>query len=155
MNKPLHDVDFLRWTIAQAAALRRAGTMRANTPDPIDWEDVAEEIEALGRSERAALRSRIAVILEHLFKLALLPATDPRDGWQATLDTQRREIGYLLADSPSLKREVAPMVADEVPRVRRQVIRAASRHGEALAADPASIAFSAEQVLDEDYPPVP
>ncbi len=89
MNKPLHDVDFLRWTIAQAAALRHAGTSGINTPDPIDWESVAEEIESLGRSERAALRSRIAVVLEHLFKLALLPATDPRAGWLDTLDAQR------------------------------------------------------------------
>lgn len=155
MNKPLHDVDFLRWTIAQAAALRHAGMMRINTPDPIDWESVAEEIEALGRSERAQLRSRIAVILEHLFKLALLPATDPRAGWLDTIDTQRREIRHLLDDSPSLKREVPSLVADELPHARRAVTRAAARHHEALSADPASLEFDAHQVLDDRYPPEP
>ena len=155
MNKPLHEVDFLRWTIAQAAALRHAGTMRINTPDPIDWESVAEEIESLGRSERAALRSRIAVVLEHLFKLALLPATDPRAGLLDTIDTQRREIRRLLKDSPSLKREVASLVADELPDARRVVARAAARHHETLSADPASLEFDADQVLDDSYPPEP
>ena len=155
MNKPLHEVDFLRWTIAQAAALRHAGTMRINTPDPIDWESVAEEIESLGRSERAALRSRIAVVLEHLFKLALLPTTDPRAGWLDTIDTQRREIRRLLKDSPSLKREVASLVADELPDARRAVARADARHHETLSADPASLEFDADQVLDDSYPPEP
>ena len=155
MNKPLHDVDFLRWTIAQAAALRHAGTMRINTPDPIDWESVAEEIEALGRSERAQLRSRIAVILEHLFKLALLPATDPRAGWLDTIDTQRREIRRLLKDSPSLKREVPALIADELPDDRSLVARVAARHRETLSADPASVDFDAHQVLDDRYPPEP
>ena len=155
MNKPLHDVDFLRWTIAQAAALRHAGAMRINPPDPIDWESVAEEIEALGRSERAALRARIAVVLEHLFKLALLPAVPPRAGWLDKLDAQRAGIARLLEDSPSLKREIASMVADELPRARRAMARAAARHHETLSADPASVAFDADQVLDESYPPEP
>ena len=155
MNKPLHDVDFLRWTIAQAAALRHAGTMRINTPDPIDWESVAEEIESLGRSERAALRSRIAVVLEHLFKLALLPATGPRAEWLDTIDTQRAAIARLLEDSPSLQREVSILVAGELLRARRTVARAAIRHNEPLSADPASLVFDADQVLDESYPPEP
>ncbi len=155
MNKPLHDVDFLRWTIAQAAALRRAGAMRTNTPEPIDWEDVAEEIEALGRSERAALRSRIAVILEHLLKLALSPSPGPRRGWFRTLDAQRDAIRRLLDDSPSLRREVAGLVAEELQHARHALTRSAARYAEPLSADPASIAFSAEQVLDEDYPRVP
>ena len=155
MNKPLYDVDFLRWTIAQAAALRRAGTMRINTPDPIDWASVAEEIETLGRSERAQLRSRIAVILEHLFKLALLHATDPRAGWLDTIDTQRTAIRHVLDDSPSLRRELPSLVADEVPHARALVVRAAARHRQILSADPASLEFSAEQVLDHRYPPEP
>ena len=129
MNKPLHDVDFLHWTIAQAAALRHAGTMRINMPDPIDWESVAEEIASLGRSERA--------------------------GWLDPIDTQRREIRRLLKDSPSLKREVSSLVTDELPDVRRTIARAAARHNETLSADPTSLVFDADQVLDESYPPEP
>ncbi|MDE2005216.1 MAG: DUF29 domain-containing protein [Rhodospirillales bacterium] len=155
MNKPLQDIDFLRWTIAQAAALRRTGAVRTNTPDPIDWEDVAEEIEALGRSERAALRSRIAVIVEHLSKLALSPAGPPREDWFDTLDTQRRELRHVLADSSSLKPEVPALVAAANGATRSQIARAAARRKKTLTADPASLEFSAEQVLDEDYPSAP
>jgi hypothetical protein len=36
----------------------------------IDWDNVAEEIESLGRSQRREIRSRLEVILLHLLKLA-------------------------------------------------------------------------------------
>ena len=80
MNKPLYQEDFVRWSAEQARAIRDAAGARLNTPVPIDWENVAEEIESLGRSERTALRSRLAVIVEHLLKLQASPARQPRRG---------------------------------------------------------------------------
>ncbi len=155
MNKPLHETDFLRWTSSQASALRAAGAMRINTPAPIDWENVAEEIDSLGRSQRSELRSRIGVILEHLIKLIALPATAPRAGWLDTIDEQRAAIDRLLEDSPSLRRDVPALLTAELPRAGRMVARSAARHGESLRADIAELAFSAAQVLGEWYPPEP
>jgi hypothetical protein len=42
----LYEDDILLWSEHQAEALRRRAT------NEIDWENVAEEIEAIGRSER-------------------------------------------------------------------------------------------------------
>ena len=48
-NSAAYDEDFYAWTQAQAQEIRRAGAERLNAP--IDWENVAEEIESMGRSE--------------------------------------------------------------------------------------------------------
>jgi Domain of unknown function DUF29 len=82
-----YDRDLLVWSERQAALLRRvAAGDRVN--DQIDWSNVAEEVEALGKSERRELQSRIAIVLLHLIKLQASPATDPRrlarNGTQAT-----------------------------------------------------------------------
>src|ERR1700739_4341982 len=98
----LYDRDFLLWTKEQATALRRA--TRSNLP--LDWENLAEEIESLGRSQRSELNSQIRRILRHLFKLEASPAVDPRGGWRATIRDARAEIEELLETSPSLRREV-------------------------------------------------
>ena len=103
-NAPLYEQDFVRWTEAQAANLRQAGAARANLP--LDWDNLAEEVESLGRSQRRELRSRIAVVIEHLLKLARSPAEEPRAGWIETIARERAEIERLLEDSPSLRGEL-------------------------------------------------
>jgi hypothetical protein len=72
----LYEEDFVRWTEEQSSALRDAAGVGTNLP--LDWENLAEEIESLGRSQRYELRSRLAVILEHLIKLEHSLAIDPR-----------------------------------------------------------------------------
>src|SRR5207244_7379218 len=111
----LYDEDFVRWSEEQSRALREAARFPTNLP--LDWENLAEEIESLGRSQRHELRSRIAVILEHLLKLAHSPATDPRRGWMETITRERSEIELLLNDSPSLRSDVARMISENCPRV--------------------------------------
>ena len=65
----LHDQDFLLWTEEQATALRRA----AGSNLPLDWDNLAEEIESLGTSQRAELNSQVRRVLRHLFKLEAPP----------------------------------------------------------------------------------
>ena len=97
----LYEEDFVRWTEEQAAALRDAARLSTNLP--LDWENLAEEIDSLGRSQSRELGSRIAVIIEHLIKLETSPAADPRPGWIDTIGRERRDIEDLLNDSPSLR----------------------------------------------------
>lgn len=97
-----YDSDFQLWVQEQAAALRQAALDRVNLP--LDWCNLAEEIESMGRSERHEIFNRLTVLLEHLLKLAYSPDEAPRRGWRATVRTQRRALRRLLADSPSLRR---------------------------------------------------
>jgi hypothetical protein len=110
----LYEKDFIRWTEQQSNALREASRFPTNLP--LDWENLAEEIESLGRSQRRELRSRLMAILEHLLKLEHSPAPDLRHGWMDTVERERSEIERLLEDSPSLRREVARMITVEAPR---------------------------------------
>ena len=76
-------------TIAVSMPGRRSRGARCEPPSrrhvPIDWENVAEEIETLGRSERRVVASRIQMIVEHLLKLTVSPAAGPRQGWARTV----------------------------------------------------------------------
>ena len=59
-------------------------------------------VEDLGKREKSALQSRVAVLIAHLLKWDCQPAK--RSGsWQATVELQRKKIEQLLRQSPSLK----------------------------------------------------
>lgn len=120
--------DFHAWTQAQAAALRAAAQTGANLP--VDWENVAEEIESLGRSEASALRSRLRTIIEHLLKLEISPARDPAAGWRETITRCRIDIENDLADSPSLRRRVPEWLDREHRAAARLVSMNLRGHGE-------------------------
>ncbi|MGH7030110.1 MAG: DUF29 domain-containing protein, partial [Stellaceae bacterium] len=141
----LYDQDFVLWTEEQAAALRQA--KGANLP--LDWENLAEEIETLGTSQRAALNSHIRRILRHLFKLAASPAPQPRVGWRTTIRDARTEIEDLLESSPSLRREIDGMVKRQAGTAAKLASADLEDHGEPSAAVREGLeqgGFTAEQV---------
>src|SRR6516225_5265938 len=113
----LYEEDFVRWTEEQSRALRKASQSRVNLA--LDWQNLAEEIDDLGRSVRRELRRRLTVIVEHLMKLEHSPAIDPRGGWMDTINRERLNIEDLLEDSPSLRRELPSMIERLKPRVAR------------------------------------
>ena len=53
----------------------------------------------------SSLRSRLAVLLQHLLKWRFQPS-HRTPSWKRTIRTQRREIESLLDESPSLKRHI-------------------------------------------------
>jgi hypothetical protein len=58
----LYDRDYLLWTEDIVNKLR------AKDFDRLDLENLIEEIEDLGRSEKKQLKNRLATLLEHLLK---------------------------------------------------------------------------------------
>ena len=68
-DRPGYEDDFFAWTQHQAMVLRSM----AVADNRFDRENVAEEIESLGRSERDAVRGQIRRIIEHLLKLSFSP----------------------------------------------------------------------------------
>lgn len=82
--------------------------------DQVDWENVIEEIESMGRSERRELKSRLIALLEYLLKLPYWAderAFNER-GWRNTIIEQRRQIQLVLQDSPSLRATLKDRYAD-------------------------------------------
>ena len=99
-----YEQDFYRWLIETAQKIRNQNFAA------VDWDNVAEELETLGRSEKRELRSCLLVLLEHLLKLAYWQAEREYNarGWNHTIVEQRQQIEFLLKDSPSLK----PIISD-------------------------------------------
>jgi len=141
----LYRQDVYLWSREQSAALRKAASAGSNLP--IDWENVAEEIESVGNSERLALNSHIVRIIEHLMKLAASPAHDPRRGWISTILDAQREIEDVLESSPSLRREVPAIIAKQIPRARKSVATKLKLYEEAPTVDLGTLSYSEEQVL--------
>jgi Domain of unknown function DUF29 len=148
-----YDTDLALWAKHQARALRDAG--HAGTNLPIDWENVAEEIESLGKSQARELASRISVILVHLLKLEASPATEPRPGWQETIVQQRGDIERVLADSPSLRPTIPTVIDTELARARRAAAFALTGYAEQPRVEIGSLRFTAEQVLGDWFPDGP
>lgn len=147
----LYDQDFVRWTEEQATALRRA--KGANLP--LDWENLAEEIESLGKSQRTELKSQTRRILRHLFKLDASPSTEPRGGWRSTIRDARAEIEDVLEDSPSLRREIAEIVQKQSSTAAKLAAADLNRYAEPAAVMRARLeqgGFTAEQVLGDWFP---
>ena len=140
-----YDTDLALWAASQARALRDAGHAGINLP--IDWENVAEEIEAFGKSQARELASRISVILVHLMKLQSSPATEPRGGWHETIVAQRNEVERILEDSPSLRQAVGRIIAREIGAAQRQASAALMDHGEAPRIGVDHLSYSEVEVL--------
>ena len=149
----LYERDFVRWSEEQAAALRSASQSRTNLP--LDWEHLAEEIDSLGRSLRSELRNRLAVVIEHLLKLHLSPAVEPRSGWAETIGRERVEIESLLDENPSLRASLSDALAAADNKGRRLAQIGLEHHDEwsaAVARALAELRFREEDVLGSWLP---
>jgi hypothetical protein len=146
----LYDQDLVLWSEEQARALRAAAGAGWNAP--IDWKNVAEEIESLGRSERHALAGHIAPVIEHLLKPQASPATEPARGWRDTIRRVRQKIEEVLEESPSLRCEVAGLIVKQTSRVRALVRANFEDYGEQPRIDIDSVTYTEAQVLGDWLP---
>lgn len=81
----LYDDDILLWSEQQAAAIRRLGRNARAVPNELDIENVAEEIESVGRSELAAVESYLEHILVHLIRLMVEPDAASVRHWRSEI----------------------------------------------------------------------
>jgi hypothetical protein len=122
-TKTLYDTDFAEW------ASRAAGMLRAGRLQELDLENVAEEIESLGKSERAAVRSQIKRLLMHKVKQTIQPERDG-PGWRLSIADARQNILDRIEDSPSLRK----YLRDNLQRFYREAVELALIETEQMAA---------------------
>jgi hypothetical protein len=135
--------DFFAWTQDQGRRLRDL------RPNSIDWENVAEEIESLGKSQRSEIRSRLIVALTHLLKWAYQPE-NRSNSCRASVTGARNEILDELSESPSLRRYPGEVLGRQYPVAR---LGASGETGLPLETFPAECPYTIEQVLDRDFWP--
>jgi hypothetical protein len=148
-----HPVDFVAWADEQAAILRRLRAARVNDLMGLDAERLAEEVQDLGDLRREDLEAALSRILEHLLKLELSPAADPRRGWILSVVEHRNRAVRLLRRSGTLRREVPGMLPDAWADGRRLAVRGLAFDGIAAVDVPADCPWTLDQILDDDFEP--
>ena len=144
-NAELYEQDFFEWS-QTTAALIRAGKW-----DDLDREALAEEVESLGKRDRRELGSGLQTLLMHLLKWRYQPS-ERSGSWRGTIRTARREITAVLADSPSLRRQVPGMLTTGYADAR---LDASDDTGLPLVTFPDTCPWTPAQVLDADFWPEP
>lgn len=104
----LYEEDVIAWAERQAALLRSGQWSQ------LDIDNIAGEIEDVGKSEKRELCHRLAVLVGHLFKCRYQP--DPvGSSWRRTIREQRARIRRLLRRTPSLRQLMTdPGFAEDV-----------------------------------------
>ncbi len=143
--KTLYDEDFYAWLRRQAELLR------VRRFDELDLDNLIEEIEALGRSERRAVESRVQLILVHLLKLACSPAQEPRRGWLRTVLIHRHQLHDQL--TPTLRRHLAGRLSRLYAHARRLAALELETDGIEPDQLPLHCPFSLDEILDDGWLP--
>ncbi|PID73491.1 MAG: hypothetical protein CSB33_03745 [Desulfobacterales bacterium] len=138
-----YESDFHSWAMKNARLLRER-----NFPE-IDADHIAEELEAMGRSEKRQLVNRLSVLIAHLLKWKYQAVRRPRS-WQNTILNQRMDIADLLEDSPSLRHGLEEQVARAYRKAR---LKAEMETGIEKEQFPEACPFSPENILEEDFFP--
>lgn len=107
----LYDRDAHAWAWQQADALRHRRWA------DVDVSNLADEIEAVAKSEYRALTSALELILMHLLKWQFQPDKRTRS-WEITIRVQRRHVARVLRDNPSLKARLSEALADTYENAR-------------------------------------
>ncbi|MFD2182204.1 DUF29 domain-containing protein [Rhodoplanes azumiensis] len=111
-----YDRDLYTWALEQARLIR-AGDFSA-----VDVENVAEEIESLGREQFSKLESAFRVLLMHMLKWDFQPERRSRS-WALSITEKRLVLEDVLDDNPGLK----PRIPEAIARAYRKARVGAAR----------------------------
>jgi hypothetical protein len=138
----LYEADFYEWTQQQARLLRERRW------DDLDLENLIDEVESVGRSEKKEIYSRLKVLLAHLLKWKYQPGARSA-GWSGTIREQRERLSMVFEGSPSLGGQ--PEVFAKAYLSAR--LLAAKETGIDFTLFPETCPFTVEQALDDDFLP--
>jgi hypothetical protein len=94
----LYDEDILTWSEQQAELLRR------RSANALDWDNLAEEIEDVGRSQLRAVESHLVQALLHDLKAAAWPLSRDVPHWRA--EARGRRDDARSAFTPSMAQRI-------------------------------------------------
>lgn len=146
-DSTLYDEDILLWSEQQAEVIRRLGRTSRDLPNDLDINNVAEEIESVGRSELAAVESYLQAIFVHLIKLIVEPSSDAVRHWRS--ETFAFHAQMRRRYSPSMRQRID---VDELWRSAREQLMLTYEGTEqqsSIGALPASSAVGLDDLLVE------
>jgi hypothetical protein len=138
-----YEYDFYAWLLHNAQLLKERRFAE------LDIENIAEELESMGKRDKRELISRLTVLLAHLLKWQFQAQRRSRS-WEGTIDEQRDQIRLILSDSPSLKYQLENEIAHAYDLA---VKSAAKETGIKKTIFPVTCPYASEQILDENFYP--
>jgi hypothetical protein len=136
-----YDRDFYSWLMEQARLVRDGQW------DALDRENLAEEIESLGREQFNKLVSALRVLMLHMLKWDHQPERRTRS-WVLSIKARRNDLDDVLSDNPGLKPRVAQAIARAYRNARTE---AAQETGLDEKAFPEACPYSFEDVTSREY----
>lgn len=142
-RQSLYETDYLKWIETTVEKLQ------VRDYSSIDWENLIEEIEDMGRSERRSLEINLIVVLTHLLKWQF--QLEFRSGsWKGSIAEHRRRIRKALKESPSLK----PYLEEVFAECYLDAVEQASAETELPAERfPRECPYTSAEVLDSNFLP--
>jgi hypothetical protein len=142
----LYDTDYQLWldqTVAQ---------LKVQDFSQIDLENLIEEIESLGRSEKRAISSYLMRLCEHLLKIKYWDSEREMclRVWKREVINFRLQIQDELEASPSLRSFLQDVFAKQYKNGRKLFLNASELDAKLI---PETPDFTLEQVLDEEWFP--
>jgi hypothetical protein len=139
--RPDIGVTFYSWLLEQAAHLR------AGRWESLDPENLAEEIESLGREQFNKLASTLRVLLMHMLKWDHQPNLRSRS-WALSIEAQGLELDNILSDNPGLK----PRIAEATARAyRRARLEGANETGLEKSEFPEECPYSWNEIVTREF----
>jgi len=142
-NASLYETDYLQWlnhTIKQ---------IQDQDYDHVDWQNLIEEIEDMGRNERRALESNLIIVFLHLLKWQYQP--QKRTGsWERSLIEHRRRIRKALKESPSLNSYLEEILLESYTEAVKQ---AKAETKLPISTFPSECPYQLSTIIDDDFLP--
>jgi hypothetical protein len=143
-----YELDFNAWLTRQAQALR------SRDSEVLDWEHLAEEIEAMAASQKRELTSHLKILLIHLLKWRW--QSDKRSfSWKNSVENARDELIDLFEQSPSLKNKVGEVLPKAYKRAVREAANEMGYDEGEQTLFPHQCPWAFEQLMDEGFWPEP
>jgi predicted DNA-binding ribbon-helix-helix protein len=136
-----YERDFYSWLMEQARHVR------AGRWDALDRENLAEEIESLGREQFNKLESALRVLMTHMLKWDHQASRRSRS-WSLSIKAQRLELDNVLADNPGLRTRIDEATARAYRRAR---VEAAKETGLAEARFPTACPYAWDDIVSREF----
>jgi hypothetical protein len=142
----LYARDYFLWLEATAK------TLKDQDFDNLDLENLIEEIESLGRSEKRAISSYLMRLCEHLLKIEYWQSERQQcfRGWRIEVQNFRLQIEAELEASPSLNSFLRDIFVKQYKNGRKLLLTASNLNPKVI---PEMPNFTLEQALDENWLP--
>ena len=138
-----YDKDFYSWTQEQAELLKHGRFSE------LDIDNLIEEVETMGRTEKRELESRLTVLLFHLLKWKYQDVRQCRS-WELSIIEQRLKFEETLKENPGLKSKLNDMLKKAY---RYAVIEASKETKISIKIFPELCPWELDKITDSEFYP--